>query len=278
MLTIMPDVFLAIYVNAVAGLTNSVLSIGFLFSMILTLWYGFIFTNYLGYYFNHKRSKMLEFLKFYVFSRNTLSTNDEKLGLKILAVSLDNLKILVIVTMIGLFYNAPQTQMVIVWLMYFMNAIFLFAVRPYPNLMQSIIFGLSDVCFGILVVLLYANHREFYETVLDTKEGPYDSGMIAMVIFIVILNLIVYIIPILKGNDVKVVIHHKAIEADHYDDDGLNIQKKGSTQANKIDEKTEQPITEKSSELRNHMHKEPVDKHKYPERNINTAEGTKRSQ
>ena len=47
MISIMPDVFLAILVNAVAPLTNSVLSLGFLFSLILILWYGYLISDYL---------------------------------------------------------------------------------------------------------------------------------------------------------------------------------------------------------------------------------------
>lgn len=52
MLSIMPDLILAIYINAVAPLTNSILSIGFLFSAILLLWYGFLISRYLTLYFN----------------------------------------------------------------------------------------------------------------------------------------------------------------------------------------------------------------------------------
>lgn len=276
MLAIMPDVFLAIYVNAVAGLTNSVLSIGFLFSILLTFWYGYIFTSYIGNYYSHNNQKTVDFLQFFVFSRNSLSTKDTSIGLKILAVTFDNIKILVVTTMIGLFYNAPKTQMVLIFVIFFLNALFLFAVRPYLNIWQNIFFGLSDICFCILVILIFANHQQFYNTVMETKEGPYDSGMIAMVIFIFILNLIVFIVPVLKGTDAVGVAHRKTTEISQ-DDDGLNMHSKSILHNDKrVSEKSELE-TEKPSDLKNQIVKESVEKQRNPERDIHTAEGNKRN-
>lgn len=277
MLAIMPDVFLAIYVNAVAGLTNSVLSIGFLLCILLIFWYGYIFTSYLGNYFNHNRYKTADFLRFYVFTRNTLLSKDKRLGPKILAVSLDNLKILIVVTMIGLFYNAPKTQMVIVFLAFFFNAIFLFAVRPYVNLFQNICFGVSDVCFGILVVLLFANHQQFYSTTMETKESSYDGGIMAMVFFIFIFNLIVFVIPVLKGKDSSDVSHGR-VGTEAEDDDGINLRPKSILSEHRPEQKPEvksEQTTEKPTELKNQVVKEPVEKPRAVERDIHTAEGTK---
>lgn len=261
MLAIMPDVFLAIYVNAVAGLTNSVLSIGFLFSLILTLWYGYIFTSYLGNYFDHNRLKTANFLKFFIFSRSDLTDRDTKLGIKVLAVTLDNVKILIVVTMIGLFYNAPKTQMVLIFLAFFMNALFLFIVRPYLNIMQNILFGLSDLCFGILVALLYGNHDNFTSSEIDTKEIAVDGGMSAMVIIIFIVNLVVYVIPILKGTDVNTIVHTRSTEPSK-DDDGIGLTKKISIINRKIEEKFDTPTSEKKIETKNNLVMEHVDKPK----------------
>ena len=238
MLAIMPDVFLAIYVNAVAGLTNSVLSIGFLFSLILILWYGYIFTSYLGHYFEHNRLKTANFLKFFIFSRSDLTDRDTKLGIKVLAVTFDNVKILIVVMMIGLFYNAPKTQMVLIFLAFFMNALFLLLVRPYLNIMQNILFALSDLCFGILVSLLYGNHDRFTSSVIDTKEIAVDGGMSAMVIIIFIVNLVIYVIPILKGTDFNTVVHTRSTEPNK-DDNEIGLTKKSSIINRKIEEKSD---------------------------------------
>ena len=207
MLSIFPDVSIAIYLNAVAGLTNSVLSIGFLMSVLLGIWYVHIFKTVIGYYYDQNKEHLLEFLRFFVFSRNRLTETDPKLGMKFLAVLLDYLKIFIVVTMIALFYNAPKTQMVIVFLAYLLNSIFLLVVRPYTNIFQNVFFATSDLAFFIIVVLTYARHENFEKTTMATKELKYGDAQSAMVFIIFFVNHFNYLIPVLKGQDSQAIIH-----------------------------------------------------------------------
>jgi hypothetical protein len=272
MLAIMPDVFIAIYLNAVAGITNSVLSIGFVLSMLLIFWYGNIFTGYLGDYFSDNKTKTSEFLKFYVFSKNSLTPEHPKLGPMLLAVSLDNLKILIIVTMIALFNNSPKTQMVIVFLAYYGNAIYLLAARPYISLIQNIFYAVSDFAFAIIVTLLLALNNGFEEYTMESKEFAFGDAIVAMVFIIFFVNLIVYIIPVLKGNDTNTIAQKTSTEV------SINEDAHAKTKVDSAKEEQPSPeskTAEKTSDLKNQLVKETVEKPKVPERDIHTAEGTK---
>lgn len=272
MLTIMPDVFIAIYLNAVAGITNSVLSIGFLLSLLLIFWYGFIFTRILGNFFNGHKDKTCEFLKFYVFSRNSLTPDNPKLGLQLLAVILDYLKILIVVTMIALFNNSPKTQMVIVFLAYYLYAVFLLAVRPYISLIQTLFYAASEFAFAIIVTLLFAMHSRFDKYTMESKESGFGGGMTAMVFIIFFINLTVYIIPVQKGNDSNGVVHKTSTEVS-INEEGVNKSKNDLKKDGNAELQT--PSQEKPVELKNQLVKETSDRTKNPERDIHTAEGNK---
>lgn len=207
MLSIFPDVAIAIYLNAVAGLTNSVLSIGFFLSLLLVVWYVHIFNTVISYYYHHNKQYILVFLRFFIFSRNRLTDSEPKLGVKLLAVLLDYLKIFIVVTMIALFYNAPKTQMVIVFLVYLFNAIFLIVVRPYTNIFQNVFFAISDFAFFLIVVLAFAHHETFDTTTVNTKESKYGGAQVALVFIIFFVNHFNFVIPMLKGHDNQAIIH-----------------------------------------------------------------------
>lgn len=212
MLAILPDVGIAVYLNAVAGLNNSVLSFGFLLCVLLMIWYVHIFNTVMGYYFSDDKQELAEFLKFFIFSRSNVTKDDNNLGLKFLAVVLEHLKILVVVTMIALFFNAPKTQMVIVFLAYLLNAAFLLVFRPYSNLLQNLFFAGSDLAFFLIVVLTYARHDSFDKIGVESREQRYGDAQAAMVFIIFFLNLFVYIVPALKGTDKQAVLHHPSQE------------------------------------------------------------------
>lgn len=222
MLTIMPDVIIAIYINATAQLSNSVLSLGFLFCFILILWYGYLITRYLGLY-RTKSPEIINFMSHYVFSRSNLTMKDSKLGLKVLAVTLDNIKILVITTMIALFNNSPKTQMVIIFIMYILNALFLIIVRPYTSLFHNLFFGVSDLAFFVLVLTMYIYHITFDKINATKRENTYGGTMVAMVWIIFILNLIVYILPVMKGQDKRDVLPERGDT--EKDDDKVNLRR-----------------------------------------------------
>lgn len=270
MLTIFPDVAIAIYLNAVAGLTNSVLSIGFLFSILLVVWYVHIFNTVIGYYFQHNNTPLISFLKFFVFSRNRLTETDPKLGIKLLAVLLDYLKIFVVVTMIALFYNAPRTQMVIVFLVYLSNAAFLIAVRPYSNILQNIFYATSDIAFFIIVVLSFARQDSFDSSSMNSKEARYGGAQSAMVIIIFIINHCNFIIPMLKGQDAQAVIH-KTEEGIQDEASANELQGKSSTIL-KREPEADKPhhVDQKEALVSSGNY---LGKPKVPERDIHTAEG-----
>jgi hypothetical protein len=204
MLTIMPDVLIAIYVNAAGGPYNSVMSLGFLFCLLLIFWYGYIIASYFSLWIE-RNDDFICFMHHFVFSRTPLSIRDSRLGVKFMAVMLDQLKIIIIVTMIGLFNNAPKTQLVIVFLAYLLHAIFLFVVRPWNGLGQNILFGLSDLCFFILVLLIFVSHSGFFTYSTSYKEDNLATGQAVMYFLILACNLIVFAIPILKGHDKSTV-------------------------------------------------------------------------
>lgn len=212
MLAIFPDVAIAVYLNAVAGLYNSVMSVGFFLCLLLIVWYVHIFNTAIGYYFKSDRQQLVDFLQFFVFSRSNLTVADPKLGLKFLAVMLDFVKIFIKVTMIVLFFNAPKTQLVIVFLVYILNAIFLVVYRPYSNVFQNVFYAASDVAFFIIVVLAYAAHDAFDDASMSAKEHGYGGAQAAMVFIVFFVNLFNFVIPALKGHDNQAVVHKASEE------------------------------------------------------------------
>lgn len=72
-----------------------------------------------------------------------------------LAVTFDNLKVIIVVVMIALFNNSRTTQFVIVFLAYLFNALFLIGVRPYQSIWQNIFLAISDISFFIIILSLH---------------------------------------------------------------------------------------------------------------------------
>ena len=208
-LTIFPDVFIAIYLNAVAGYTNGILGLGFLFCLVLILWEVLIIRKIIMFGFN-RTEEAVEFLKFFVFSRSSLTLTDKKFGLKVLAVLFEQLKAFIIVTMIALFNTEPRTQMVIILIAYILHAIFLIVFRPYTSAWQNYLFALSDICFFIVVLLMLIAHVNFDKYTADVKENRIGAGQVAMFWIIFFVNLIIFVVPVLKGQD-NIEVHHEKV-------------------------------------------------------------------
>jgi hypothetical protein len=221
MLTIMPDVFIAIYLNAVGGPYNSVMSLGFLFSLILILWYGYILSSYFTLWIR-KDDELLNFLGHFTFSRSPLYISDSKLGLKFLAVMLEQLKVLIIVTMIGLFNNAPKTQMVIIFLVYILHAIFILYVRPWNSLPHNICIAVSDICAFILVLLIFIGDAGMHSHDSTWREDNIAAGQAVMYFLILFLNIIVFLFPVLKGSDLPEYRHKEISHSIGEDEDILS--------------------------------------------------------
>lgn len=221
-LAILPDIFIAIYLNAVAGFTNGILGLGFLFCLVLILWEAFIIRKIITFGFN-RNEEAVEFLKFFMFSRSKLTTTDRKFGLKVLAVLLEQVKAFIIVTMIALFNTEPKTQMVIILITYILHAIFLIAFRPYTSGWQNSFFALSDICFFIVVLLMLIAHLNFDKYSVDTKEHKIGAGQVAMFWIIFFVNIMIYVVPVLKGQD-SIEVHNEKVGPA---DPGRNEKKDG---------------------------------------------------
>lgn len=208
-LTIFPDIFIAIYLNAVAGYTNGILGLGFLFCLVLILWEALIIRKIITFGFN-RNEEAVEFLKFFVFSRSSLTLADRKFGLKVLAVLFEQLKAFTIVTMIALFNTEPKTQMVIILIAYILHAIFLIVFRPYTSAWQNSFFALSDICFFIVVLLMLIGHVNFSKYSVDVKESRIGAGQVAMFWIIFFINIIIYVVPVLKGQD-NIEVHQEKV-------------------------------------------------------------------
>lgn len=276
MLAIMPDVFIAIYVNAVAPLDNAVLSLGFLFCIILVFWYGLLIWRYISLWANNNL-EIVAFLEHYMFSRSNLTIVDKKLGLKVLAVTLENLKVLVVVTMIALFNNSSKTQLIIVLVVYILNAVFLFVVRPYNGTWQNIFFGVSDLAFFVLVLVLYLYHGASAGMSQSKRENTYGATMVAMVWIIFFMNLIVYILPVLKGHDKLEVIPSSGGETDgrlsEYNHKSERV-KSDMSRLEHPDEKSQSPLVKRAELVEDKS--SPVNKLRETEKRIETADGSKR--
>lgn len=276
MLAIFPDVAIAIYLNAVAPLGNSVVSSGFFFSLILIIWYVHIFSSVIGSYYYHNSQKVVDFLTHFVFSRSNLTVSDPKIGLKLLAVLFEYLKIFIKVTMIVLFFNAPKTQMVIIFLVYLFNAVFLLVFRPYTNIFQNVFFATSDLAFFIIVVLAYSSNDTFDSTTMSTKENRYGSAQSAMVFIIFFVNIFNFFIPILKGQDAQVVIH-KTNESVIEDGSNQELNGKTSTTILKKEPEADKPNQVDQKELERAGSRDFLGKPKPVDRDIHTAEGRSNS-
>lgn len=281
MLTILPDVMIAIFLNAVGGPYNSVMSAGFLFCLVLLLWYGYIFSSIIVMWAN-RSEELISFLGHYTFSRSNLYITDSKLGLKVIAVLLENLKVIILTLMIALFNNAPKTQMVIVFIVYILYALFLFIFRPYNGISQNVIFGLSDICFFILLVMIYAGDTKFFETSTSFKEDGLGAGEVLMYFLILLLNLIVFFLPVLKGQDAREVKPQNSESITIQEDDEVNGKKSGQATPTHPkfrtveEEKKESKIPKgKSSDQNDNIQRSPSGKG--PARDIHTADGQKSS-
>lgn len=269
MLAIFPDVAIAIYLNAVAGLTNSVLSIGFFLCVLLIIWYVHIFNTIISDYYHDRKKEVVAFLRFFVFSRSKLTEDEPKLGIKLFAVLFEYLKIFIVVTMIALFYNAPRTQMVIVFLIYLLSALFMFVVRPYSNIFQNIFQGVSDLAFFIIVVLAFAREDRFDSTSMHAKEMNYGDAQSAMVFIIFFVNHFNFLIPMLKGQDVQTIIH-KTDEAEQT----VNESQGKSTTIMKKDPEAAQPH---HVDVKDPAPKDYLGRPKIPERDIHTSDARSNS-
>jgi hypothetical protein len=200
MLAIFPDVCIGIFGNLASPASNSVLSTGVIFSIALILWYAQIFYSALTTCLKGGQ-EAVDFVSHYMFSRSATTADDPQLDRKILAIFLEYFKILIVVLMIGLFPSAPQTQMVIIFVAYILNGLFLIIVRPYSNLLHNLLLALSDLAFFVLVLMNFITYGLDSTANESSIESGYATVQVIMVIIILFSNLVIYILPVGKGQD-----------------------------------------------------------------------------
>lgn len=273
--SILPDVLIGVYLNIVAPVSNSVLSIGGVFCMLLIMGYTLMFSSTISDYFDDKEA-MAAFLSHFSFSRSPLTSNDARLGAKLTAVLLDQLKAIVIVTMIALFYNAPKTQMGIVFVVYILHAIYLIVIRPWNGIFQNVFYAITEVCFFLIVLLMYIS-QDYSETLMtDTRESRISGGQIALFFIIFFANLVIYIVPVLKGEDLRsTVMQQTAQRESTEDDDGLAKKSGSSGNLAKLDGGLVQQTVPEGTKP---THNESASKSKIMTRDIPTADGNRRHQ
>jgi hypothetical protein len=273
--TILPDVMIAVWINVLAPVANSVLSLGALACFLLLVGYTLMFSSTIQDFFTDKY-EAIAFLEHFSFSRSNLTVNDSRLGIKLTAVFLDQLKVMVLVTMIALFNNSPMTQMAIVFIAYFINAVFLVVVRPWNGFLQNGLYALTEICFFLLVLLMFIAENNSDTLVIETRESRMGNGQIALFFIIYFINLIIYLVPVLKGEDLRAtVMQEKKEHVDTDDEDGKD--KKASSVGNigRTDRDLVQPASPETAKLQNN---ESAVKVKAMGRDIPTADGPRKHQ
>jgi len=274
--TILPDVMIAVWLNVVAPVANSILSIGAVACFLLLVGYTLMFSSTFNEFFSNKQ-ETVSFLAHFSFSRSSLTVNDSRLGIKLTAVFLDQLKVMVLVTMIALFYNSPMTQMVIVFMAYLLHAVFLVLVRPWNGLLQNGLFALTEICFFLIVLLMYIGESYSDSITLETRESRIGGGQIALFFIIFLTNLIIYLVPVLKGEDLRPTVMQEKKERIETDDDEDTKQKRVGTigSIGKADRELVQPASPETAKLQNN---ESAIKVKPMGRDIPTADGPRKNQ
>lgn len=202
MLAIFPDVCIGIFGNLASSASNSVLSVGVMFSIALILWYVHIFNWAIQSCINGKKDAV-EFVSYFIFSRSPQTEDDPQLNKKVVAIFMEYLKIFIVVMMIGLFNSAPKTQLVIIFLVYILHGIYLLVVRPYANLFHNILLAVSDLAFFIMMLLSFVTNS-YEETGKENSiETGFGDAQVAMVAIILLANLILYVLPIGVGQDLS---------------------------------------------------------------------------
>lgn len=230
MLAIFPDVCIGIFGNLASPASNSVLSVGVMMSIALILWYVYIFSWAIKTCTSGGK-EAVEFLSHYIFSRSPQSPDDPQINRKIVAIFLEYLKVFVVVIMIGLFNSAPKTQLVIIFLVYILHALYLLIVRPFVNLFHNILLAVSDIAFFIMVLLTFITNSYEDPGKESAIEGGFADAQAAMVAIILLANLIIYLLPLGVGQDVTGSVSPSGASKDYsakpnsIDDEQHSVQK-----------------------------------------------------
>lgn len=160
---------------------------------------------------------------------------------------------------------------------YLLHAVFLVLVRPWNGLLQNGLFALTEICFFLIVLLMYIGESYSDSITLETRESRIGGGQIALFFIIFLTNLIIYLVPVLKGEDLRPTVMQEKKERIETDDDEDTKQKRVGTigSIGKADRELVQPASPETAKLQNN---ESAIKVKPMGRDIPTADGPRKNQ
>lgn len=219
---VMPFTLTAAFLNSTAGLTNSVLALGFLFGLVLLAVYGYLFM-WLFKLWKSDDVELINFLRFFSFSRSELSSYDSKSNKIAFAVLAEQMKSFLVAIITGLFSNSPNGQPASIMIVYLLNAVLVMMVRPYKFFLQSVFMAVSDICMFMVYALLLDASRRFESLSMQELEDGLGETCVAFFVISYCLTILLYLLPILKGQD----LDSQVLPTQARVDTGFNLVTKG---------------------------------------------------
>lgn len=238
---VMPFTLTAAFLNSTAGLSNSVLSLGFLFGLSLLAVYGYLFV-WLFKLWKSDDVELIHFLKFYSFSRSELSNYDSRSNRIAFAVLAEQVKSFLIAVIVGLFSNSPNGQPAAIMLIYLSNALIVLFLRPYKFILQTLFVAVSDICMFMVFALLLDASRRFESLSMADLEDGLGKACVAFFIIPYCLTILLFGLPILKGKDVD----SNVLPTEARVDTGANLITKGKDSSLESDSDLKQNEFEKN--------------------------------
>lgn len=183
---------------------GGIYSLGLLLAVGVVFLYVWVFWSMFGLYYEFDR-RLVAFLQHHVFERSTLTLVNPKISKKFWAVYIEGLKLIFIALTASLFYHSPKVQLFLITGFYACNFLFLLFTRPSSNSCVNYITIITELLFLIFYIIRLDLQMDFWGVDVSRKEEIISSAEIGLFATIYFLNLIVFLIPILYGEDTGVV-------------------------------------------------------------------------
>jgi hypothetical protein len=205
-----PDILIASFLNLSAGSNNTPHGLGVLFAFFLIYVQFYILIKYARIYWTED-PQIYAFLSFFNFEPKEVIEFQPHSSIRLLytAFVLENLKVWIKAILIVFFNNHPKTSMVIIFVVYFLNALFTLLSRPYTHLLQTCLHTLSDLFFCALVVLMYVAESSFATSSMNFKEVQLATAQAILFWAIFILNILLLTVPALKNSREREIDLHR---------------------------------------------------------------------
>lgn len=242
-----PDILIAAFLNLSAGSNNTPHGLGVLFAFFLIYVQFYLFLKYAKHYWNEDK-EIFGFLSFFNFEPIEIIQIQPHSDVRKLftAFVLENFKIWIKVIMIVFFNGHPKTSMVIIFVVYFLNMLYVMITNPYTHVLQSWIHLLSDACFCVIVILMFVVESGFTSYTMEQKEKGFGSAQVTLFWAIFFLNLLLLVVPALKNSREREIelhkmkiLHEQALlaKASHHTEDSLpHPDEENKAKAEKADE------------------------------------------